>query len=120
MSSNLCLLVGYVIILEAGVNSNSGSEPSGVTLTIINKPWEPQHSSGKWYSEIKHKNDSCWRIPEKNKMKKIEKKDDQRANCIILKNKSMIIIQINQEIYFGELLKYHKLSEFNQNYIFYE
>jgi hypothetical protein len=67
----------YANFLEEGVIFQTGSERSGVTLTIIKKPWEHQHISGRWYSEIKHKNDSCWRIPEKNEFKKVEVRNDK-------------------------------------------
>jgi hypothetical protein len=59
--------------LDTGVISHTGSELSGVMLTIIKKPWEHQHSSGRWYLEMKQKNESSWRIPEKKEMKEISK-----------------------------------------------
>jgi hypothetical protein len=74
-----------------------------------------QPSWGRGYSEIKHRIDSCWRITEKNEIEKAGKRNDQRINCIMLKNKSLIVVQDNQTIYFAELLKHQKLSEFNQN-----
>jgi hypothetical protein len=56
------LLPSYVIILEAGVNSHPGKERSCVTLTIINKLWEPQHYLKFWNPDIACNNDSYWRI----------------------------------------------------------
>jgi hypothetical protein len=44
----------------------------------------------------------------------------QIINCINLKEKSMVIIQIERNTYFGDIKKLKKLSEFTKGYCFYE
>jgi hypothetical protein len=72
----------YVNFLQAGVISRTGSERSGVTLTIIKAPWEPQHHPENLYSEITFKINSSWRIPE---VKTKDRRKVQEINLIIFR-----------------------------------
>jgi hypothetical protein len=88
------------------------------------KPCEHQHSWGKWYSEIMHKNDSCWRICEKlganQKIEHTGKELGQKVNLIIIENKLLTIIQLKQSMIFSEILNRKKCKKFSKHYNFYE
>jgi hypothetical protein len=52
--------------------------------------------------------------------KEIREVKNQIINCINLKEKSMMIIQIEKEVYFADIKKLRKLSNLSKDYCFYE
>jgi hypothetical protein len=53
-------------------------------------------------------------------VKTLGRRKDREINILMFKNKSLMIVQLNQDTSFDQILSHQKLTELSDNYIFYE
>jgi hypothetical protein len=76
------------------------------------KTWKSQYCRDNLNLDIIHNNDPCWRIhvviSAKLEVKFLNRRKVLRINVIIIQIKFLLIIQINQSQFFGEILSHKK------------